>query len=110
MQSIVQILKVNEVKKGTSKKTGNPYEMQDAECILLNDDGTVGQVGALDIPKSLMGKVETGTFTASFAMQANWQSRRLEAVLTGLVPVPPGTYGTPKASPVTKQVATAAAA
>lgn len=99
MQSIIQILKLNELKSGVSRKTGNPYEMQDAECLLLKEDGSLDQVGVLQVPKSLRDKVTVGVFTGSFAMRANMQSRRIEAVLTDITPVPPGTYGTPKAAP-----------
>jgi len=89
MQSIIQILKLNEPKKGVSKKTGNDYDMQDAECILLTADGQVDQVGVLQVPKALRDKVTQGRFTATFALHANFASRRIEAVLTGLVPLPP---------------------
>jgi hypothetical protein len=88
MQSIIQILKVNELKSGTSKKTGNPYELQDAECLLLTQDGQVDQVGVLQVPKELREvATKLGTFTATFALHANFASRRIEARLTGLVPV-----------------------
>lgn len=98
MQSIIQVLKVNDLKSGISRKTGNPYEIQDAECILLKDDGSVDQVGVLQVPKSLRDKVHPGVFTGSFALRSNMQSRQIEAVLTDITPVPPGTYGTPKAA------------
>lgn len=88
MYSIIQILKLNEPKTGISKKNGNAYDMQDAECLLLNDDGSIDQVGVLQVPKSLREKIAVGTFRASFAMQANFASRRIEAVLTDLVAVP----------------------
>jgi len=88
MHSIIQILKLNEPKTGISKKNGNAYDMQDAECLLLNDDGSIDQVGVLQVPKSLREKIAVGTFRASFAMQANFASRRIEAVLTDLVAVP----------------------
>lgn len=87
MQSIIQILKLNEPKTGTSKKTGNPYDMQDAECLLLNADGSVDQVGVLQVPKALRDVVAVGKFTASFALHSNFASRRIEAVLTGLIPI-----------------------
>lgn len=86
MQSIIRILKLNEVRKGVSKKTGNPYEMQDAECLLLKDTGEIDQVGVLQIPKDLMGKVTEGDFIGTFALRANLQDRRINAVLTGLAP------------------------
>lgn len=88
MQSIIQILKLNDPKTGTSSKTGKPYDMQDAECLLLKEDGSVDQVGVLQIPKQLREVVKPGTFTATFALNSNYASRRIEAVLTGLVPLP----------------------
>lgn len=88
MQTIIQVLKLNDPKTGISKKNGNAYDMQDAECLLLNDDGSIDQVGVLQVPKSLREKIAVGIFRASFAMQANFASRRIEAVLTDLVPVP----------------------
>lgn len=89
MRSIIQILKVNEMKKGVSRKTGNPYEMQDAECLILNDDGSVDQVGVLPLPKDLREKVLPGTYVGSFAMRPDMQTRRIGAVLTGLQPYTP---------------------
>lgn len=88
MQAVLQILKVNEVKSGVSKKTGNPYELQDAECVLLDDKGAPMQIGVLSIPKDLRGKAEVGVFTGSFSLRPDLQTRRIEAVLVGLTPVP----------------------
>jgi len=84
MQSILQIIKVNETKSGV--KDGRPWEIQDAECILLNEDGTPSQVGVLSLPKDLRGQVKPGTYLGSFALRADLRSRRIEAVLTGLQP------------------------
>jgi len=86
MQSILQVLKVNEVRKGISSKTQRPYEMQDAECLLLKETGEVDQVGVLQIPRELLGKVVPGVYLGSFALRPNMASRRLEAQLTGLQP------------------------
>ncbi|MDO9094596.1 MAG: hypothetical protein Q7U99_18400 [Rubrivivax sp.] len=89
--SILQIIKLNEPRKGTSKRTGNPYEMQDAECIILNEDGTPAQVGVLMIPKELMGKIGVGTFVGSFALRADTRQdggRKINAELVGLQSVP----------------------
>lgn len=108
MQTILQVLKVNEARKGVSKVTGNPWEMQDCECILLNDDGSVGEVGVCSLPRDLIGKTTVGVYTASFSLRANKSregGRRIEAVLTGLVPVPPGSYGTPKVLPASAPAA-----
>lgn len=88
MQAVIQILKVNDVKSGVSSKSGKPYELQDAECVLLDDHGAPSQIGVLNIPKDMRGKVQPGVFTGSFALRPDLQSRRIEAVLTGLNPVP----------------------
>lgn len=88
MQAVIQILKVNEVKSGVSSKTNKPYELQDAECVLLDDNGAPSQIGVLSIPKDLRGKVAPGVYTGSFSLRPDLQSRRIEAVLTGLNPVP----------------------
>lgn len=88
MQSIIQILKLNDPKTGTSSKTGKAYDMQDAECLLLTEDGQIDQVGVLQVPKNLREKISVGTFRGTFAMQANFASRRIEAVLTDLTPFP----------------------
>lgn len=88
MHSIIQILKLNDPKTGTSAKTGKPYDMRDCECILLNEDGTVGQVGVLQIPKALRDIADVGTFHGTFALQADFQTRKIGAILTGLTPRP----------------------
>lgn len=91
MQSIIQILKLNESRSG--EKNGRKWEMQDAECLLLNEDGTVNQVGVLMLPKDLMGKVQPGTFMGTFALRADTSregQRRINAILTGLNPIPSG--------------------
>lgn len=85
MQSILQILKVNDPRSGTTKD-GRPWQMQDAECILLKDTGEVDQVGVLRIPKELNGKVAPGTYLGSFGLKPNYKDRTIEAVLVGLQP------------------------
>lgn len=84
MQSILQIIKVNEKRSGA--KDGRPWEMQDAECILLNDDGSPSSVGVLMLPKVLRGDCKPGVYLGSFALQASLRDRRIEAVLVGLQP------------------------
>jgi len=101
MQTIIQILKVNEARSG--EKNGRKWEMQDAECILLNDDGSVGEVGVCQIPKDLINKVGPGIYTAAFTLRANKSregGRRIEASFTNFIPVPPQKPA-PKASPAT---------
>lgn len=91
MQALIQVLKVNEPREGV--KDGRAWSMQDAECLLLTDAGDVDQVGVLRIPRDLRGKVAVGTFTGTFSLRADMASRRIEAVLTGLTPVPAASRG-----------------
>jgi hypothetical protein len=88
--SIVQILKVNEKRSG--EKNGRRWEMQDAECALLNEKGDVEQVGVLVLPKDLTDKTVPGIYSGAFALKADTSregQRRINAVLTGLTPLPP---------------------
>lgn len=94
MQAILQIIKVNEARTGT--KDGRAWEMQDAECILLDDKGQPAQVGVLMVPKELRGKVAPGVFTGSFTLRTSLRDRRIEAQLVGLVPLPPDYFKQPK--------------
>lgn len=86
MQSILRILKVNDVRSGVGRESGRPYEMQDAECLLLTDDGVVDVVGVLTLPKELNGKVTPGDYLGSFALRASLKDRKIGAVLVGLQP------------------------
>lgn len=85
--TLLQIIKVNEARSGN--KDGRAWQMQDAECILLNDDKSVAAVGVLMLPKDLHGQVKPGVYTASFTLAPNMASRRIEARIVNLVPVPP---------------------
>lgn len=83
--ALIQIIKVNDARSGS--KDGRAWEMQDAECLLLDEDGQPSQVGVLMLPKDLRNVTKPGTYTGSFALSAGLRDRRIEAVLTGLVPV-----------------------
>lgn len=67
-QSTINILKLNDVVKGKSAKTGKDWERHTAETMLLNDDGSIECVGKLDIPPSLRGCVSVGVFRAGFSL------------------------------------------
>ncbi|QHI96755.1 hypothetical protein GT347_01350 [Xylophilus rhododendri] len=83
--ALIHIIKVNPARSGA--KDGRPWEMQDAECLLLDEAGQPTQVGVLMLPKELRNKTEPGYYTGSFALSAGLRDRRIEAILTGLVPV-----------------------
>lgn len=87
MQSMIQIFKLDEPKKGVSKKTGNPYEIHTAQAALIDVAGNVDTVGVLDIPPTLRELVKPGLYSGSFAMKTNFSTGRIESVLVGLTPV-----------------------
>lgn len=91
MPSILQVLKVSEVRKGVGAASNKPYEIQDADCILINDDGTPNAVGTWMVSRDLTGKLQPGTYTATFSLavgQGKDNRGRIGAVITGLTPVP----------------------
>lgn len=90
MQSTIQVFKLDDVKKGISKKSGQPYEIHTAQTALIDAQGNVDTVGVLDIPPDLRGKVNPGRYTATFAMKTNFMNGRIEAALVGLLPVSDG--------------------
>lgn len=88
--SILQILKVNDPRSG--EKNGKPWTMQDAECILLTDDGGVEEVGVLQLPRGLTKEAapKPGIYLGTFALRADWKTRRIVAELTALQPYTTG--------------------
>lgn len=96
LTSIIKIIKVNEPRSGT--KDGRQWFMQDAECILLDENGEEQQVGVLQLPKNLQGEQapQRGIYLGAFALRAGLRDRRIEAMLTHLQP-----YAVPAAKPAT---------
>lgn len=86
MKSVLNVLKINAPLRGTSKKTGNAYEIHTAECAILDELGHIEQVGVLDIPKELREKLSTGVFVGEFALTAGFSDRKINARLVGLAP------------------------
>lgn len=92
--SLLQVIKVGEVRKGVGKESGKPYEMQEAECLLLNDDGSPAEVGVLMVPKDRDGKLMPlvpGVYTPAFSLRAakgREGGRQIGPVLVGLTAVP----------------------
>ena len=86
--SKIQILKLGDAQN--KEFEGRKYQVQEAECITLNDDGSIGQVAVLRLHESMRGDKapKVGTYTAAFSLVANPKDRRLGAVLTGLTPIP----------------------
>lgn len=87
MQSIIQVLKVNDVRDG--KSGDRTWQSQDCEAVTRDDQGGYGQVGRLRLPKDLIGRVSPGLFMATFAMARDESKEgggRLEARMVGLQP------------------------
>lgn len=84
--SKIQILVVGPVQD--KKWEGREYQIQEAECVMLNDDGTPQGVAVLRLGETMRGAnaPKPGLFTAAFTLRANPKDRRLEASLAGLTP------------------------
>jgi len=97
MRKVLQIIKVNEPRAWSIE--GNSGVSHSAECILLNEDGSVEQVGVLKMRgEEIIKKGVVGTFAATFEMRANPGNRVIEAQLVDLVPIclsslPRGSFG-----------------
>ncbi|MBA2676136.1 cellulose synthase [Ramlibacter sp.] len=90
MHSILEILLVN-TKTGTAKKSGQPYSISEAHCVLRDESGKAGAVGVLTVPKALEEVAKPGLYTASFTLEAptyGENAGKIVAALSGLVPIP----------------------
>ena len=87
--ALIQVIKVNDLRKGIGRESGRPYEMQDAECLLLDANGNPAMVGVLQLPKELTGDKAPvpGVYTGAFGLVSTLKDRRIEARLTSLTPV-----------------------
>jgi len=88
------ILQVIE-RKGTSTKTGKPWEIHSAQCILEQETEQKGKellVGTVNLPKELWAS-QPGDYLAEFGL-AQSMDGKLEARIVSLVP-----FGQPKAKP-----------
>jgi hypothetical protein len=84
--SLIQVIKVQDQKSGIAKLSGRPYTMQEAECLLLSDDGSPVEVGVFMVPKDMIGKLVAGHYLASFTLGTD-RERRVTARVVQLRPV-----------------------
>lgn len=90
------ILQVIE-KTGISTKTGKPWEIHSAQCILEQETEKNGRellVGTVNLPKDLWAS-QPGDYLAEFGL-AQSMDGKIEARIVSLVP-----FGMPKAKPAT---------
>lgn len=81
--SKLQILVVNP-SRNVVGKSGVPFPVQDAETVILGDDGNPVVVGPLGIPRDLIDKVLPGLYDGTFKWERNYKTGRLENVLVAL--------------------------
>jgi len=96
--SKIQILKLNDIEKGVSAKSGKPWERHTAETMLLDDNNLCLKVGKLDIAPAMRGTVNVGQYIASFGLDVpdyGPNQGRITSFLTGLMPMPAGATRTP---------------
>ena len=87
--SLIQVLVTGEDQQ--KKWEGRDYTVQECECLLLNDDGSVQCVGVLRLSDKFKGDAapKPGTYSAGFTLVANSKDRKIGAVVTTLTPVAP---------------------
>lgn len=89
MHTVLEILLIN-TKEGTAKKTGQPYKISEAHCVLRDSAGKPGSVGVLTIPKALEAVAKPGLFTAGFTLEAPTygpDQGKVVATLASLTPI-----------------------
>lgn len=79
---LIEIVAVNK-QSGTAKKSGNPYEIYKAQCIVKGPDQSI-QVGELNLPKSLI-ETTPGKYLAEFELGVNFD-RMVIPMITKLHP------------------------
>ncbi|MBN9461578.1 MAG: hypothetical protein J0H00_10170 [Burkholderiales bacterium] len=87
MQLSIQILRVD-VRRGTSRKTGNPYTLAEAQCVYHAPNPETGviepSVGQMLLPRG-QEEVRPGNYDALFTLRTNREGR-VEAVVAKLAP------------------------
>ena len=86
LPSYIQILVAQKPKEGVGKN-GKPYKFQEADCVMLDEDGVMLQVGLLDVPGDLIDKLKPGVYQAGYGMRVDYQSRKIKPVVMSLTPV-----------------------
>lgn len=105
LPAFIRVLIVQEVRKGVGK-SGKPYEMQEIDCMTLDHDGVEMQVGVMQVPTPLLGKIVRGTYAPVYGMRVDFASRGIKPAIVDLTPV----TGTPTPGRVAKAAEPPAAA
>lgn len=87
--STVHIMKVDAPETRTYE--GKSFTVYSAQVGILHDDGSLHEVGRLNMSEAMYPSAKVGFFRAAFGLQrAAWGKNKgdIISVLTGLVPVP----------------------
>ena len=85
MKAILQVMHVNEVKRGVSRVSGKPYEIQTAYAMVLNESGEPEAVGELLIPRDQTEQIKPGLFTGTYQFGVD-EKKNIGARLVALTP------------------------
>lgn len=83
LPAFIRVLVVQPIKSGTSKN-GKPYQLQEVDCIALDENGEALQVGVLPLPNSLLGSITEGTYSPVYGMRVDFQTRKIAPSIVGL--------------------------
>jgi len=75
----IEILAIN-VKSGTAAKSGKPYSLPQAQCMITNKDGLV-KVGELILPESL-ANTPKGVYNADTAFDVDMAGKVITRVIS----------------------------
>jgi hypothetical protein len=67
---LINIVAVNK-ESGIAKKTGNPWEMNKAQCVVTGPDGST-KIGELMLPKAL-ADTQPGRYLAEFQLAVSFE-------------------------------------
>lgn len=86
MPAFIQILLVGQLTPKTYE--GRSYNTQEAECVLLDENGETLQIGVLRFSEKFQKEPPTkGLYRPVFSMVASPKDRKIGAVITDLQPV-----------------------
>lgn len=83
LPSFIQILVAQKPSEGIGKN-GKPYKVQNADCVMLDEDGVMLQVGVMRVPNDLIDKIKPGVYQPGFGIRVDFQSREIKPVLMSL--------------------------
>lgn len=97
MKNIIQILNIVKV-AGTSRKTGNQYDMRMAQCVIERNDPETGApaplIGELVLPEKFKEALP-GRYEVTFEISVD-QSKRVGSVVSSMELIsPPGRVASP---------------